>query len=166
MSNHDVVRPYEHGDRSSLMHLMTEMQGHLQHIDQHGSHRKLSDFDASKYVDSLLRKVNDHHGIVLIAFAENHDVMGCIIGTTHIAADEDLIHKLPHCEGRINEMIVSRDHRGKKVSEQLIRAIEDYFRRTGCTTIRVGCFAPNTAAHKFYHTLGYSDRLIELVKKL
>ena len=161
-----MIRPYEHGDRSALMHLMTEMQGHLQHLDQHGAHRPLSEFDAGKYVDALLRRVSDHSGAILLAFSESNDVMGCIIGTLHRIEEDELLHRMPHCEGKINEMIVSEDHRGKKVGEALIRAIEQYFERAGCRTVRVGCFAPNTAAHRFYHTLGYSDRLIELVKKL
>ena len=166
MANSVTIRPYEHGDRSALMHLMTQLQGHMQHLDEHGAHRTLSDFDANKYVDATLRRVHEHSGIILLAFSEQHDVMGCIIGTTHSVSEDDLLHRLPVCEAKINEMIVAEDHRGKQVGENMIRTIEQYFRKQGCQTIRVGCFAPNTAAHRFYHTLGYSDRLIELVKKL
>jgi len=69
-------------------------------------------------------------------------------------------------EGKILELFVAPDARGKHVGSALIERMEYFFRSRGCTAVWVECFAPNSLAHAFYGARGYADRSYWMLKTL
>jgi ribosomal protein S18 acetylase RimI-like enzyme len=73
---------------------------------------------------------------------------------------------IPSKSGRILELVVKEACRGQGIGSMLIRRMEDYFRLKGCDIVRVEVFVPNTHAREFYAREQYSNRVIDMVKKL
>lgn len=159
------IRRYDPPDRPVLEKLMMELQQHIADLDPHKRNRPASDFDVSAYVTHMLTDVEREQGRIMVADLDGVPV-GFIVGTIPAPDKEDLLDHYPSKEGKIDELIVSAEHRGKDIGKLLVKAMEDYLQEQGCEYIRVGVFAPNTSAHRFYEKCGYTDRYTEVLKKL
>ena len=161
----ETLRPYRPTDRSAIIRLITQLQEHIALLDPYRRQKSGHDFDTATYVENTLKKVKEENGAIFVAEIDN-DIAACIIGCIFKPSAEDLLESYPMKEGSILELIVSEKSRGSGLGSKLIKAMEDYFLRTGCTFSRVACFAPNLETHIFYGKCGYEDRNIELLKKL
>ena len=159
------IRPYHSEDRSALLQLMTELQNHLAAIDPLHRLKNIDDFDVEAYVDHLLLQMKEEHGVILIA-KEEDVVVGFIVGSIPSASEDDDLDHYSAMEGKVDELVVSEQHRGKHVGRELMKKLEQHFQKNGCEFIRVGCFAPNLGTHAFYEKCGYNDRYIEMLKKI
>ena len=160
-----TIRTYTPADYETILRLMNELQSYVASLDQLGKMRKISDFDAKKYVDHLLGKIQRDNGVIFVA-EEQEKVAVFIAGTIPEETEADLQDHYPIREGKIIELVVTAQYRGKGVGQMLMEKIEEYFRAQECKFSRVGCFASNVSAHAFYKKCGYEDRYIEMLKKL
>jgi len=159
-----TTRSYTAEDRPALVQLMHELQDYLASIDPINRVRAIKDFDVEKYVEHLLQTIEHEQGVVFVA-KEQESLLGFVAGSVPQEDDEDILDHYPSREGKIHELVVSAKQRGQGTGRLLMERIEEYFKEQGCEYVRVGCFAPNTAAHAFYEKCGYADRYTEMLKK-
>ena len=159
------IRPYEPDDRNELERLVATLQEHVASLDPQGIYRPKATFDVARYADFFLAKVREREGTVLVA-EKNGVILGYVAGTVVPETPEYLLDHQPGKEGYVNELIVDTAHRGKRGGSRLMSAMEGALRAKGCAFVRVGCFVPNRSAHDFYRRCGYTDRHIELLKRL
>jgi ribosomal protein S18 acetylase RimI-like enzyme len=159
-----TVRMYREDDRVPLERCIGLLQDFVARLDPLQRIRRLKDFDAHAYVSRSLEEVRTRRGAIYVA-EDGNDIIGCVIGVIHEEDPED-IEGYPSTDGRILELIVSPEYRGKNVGLMLMQRIEEYLQSHGCDAIQVDCFGPNADAHKFYEKLGYTDRLVTLIKPL
>lgn len=57
-----------------------------------------------------------------------------------------------------HELIISKDYRGKGYGEQLMKALEEQFKKIGCKSVTSFVFIKNKGVLKFYNKLGYSSK--------
>lgn len=160
-----TLRPYRPTDRSSIIHLITQLQEHIALLDPFRRQKSGRDFNAAMYVEKTLKKIEEEHGTIFVAEIGD-EIAGCIIGCIPEPSSADLLESYPVKEGSILELIVSEKSRGSGLGSNLMKAMEEYFLQAGCNFSRVACFAPNVDAHIFYEKYGYGDRNIDMLKRL
>ena len=157
-----IIREYKQEDRQDVVRCIGLLQDYIATLDPLHRHRHLADFDAETYISGSFEEVKKHSGAVYVA-EEEGNMVGCIIGAVYQDLP-DSIQRYPSTNGKIVELIVLPEHRGKGVGNALMERMEQYLVSQKCTVITVECFAPNMDAHRFYEKLGYNDRLITLIK--
>ena len=156
------IRPYEAKDRHALEQLMTELQEHIVAIDPLQRHRCESEY-GKVYVDMLLQMVFEKEGCTLVA-VDGVDIVGCSVCILERQSDTDLLEVYPVLDGRIVELVVRRGMRGRGIGTALMQAAEAFCKNRGCDGIRVEVFSPNTDARRLYEKLGYSERIVDMLK--
>lgn len=158
------ITPYQDSHRPSVLKFMEDLQDYLVKIDPQKRLLRLPGYGEA-YTDDLLRRISTEGGIILIAELEGTPV-GMIAGVLEKTTIIDQLDSVPEKAARILELIVTEGHRGQHIGEELMKALETHFKSQGCDLIRVEVFEPNHPAHHFYNKLGYTDRMIRLVKKI
>ena len=92
--------------------------------------------------------------------------MGCIAGNIEQQSKDNLLECIPTKSGRILELFVSDSYRGLELGKKLMQKMEDYFQKNKCDVVRIEVFVPNKNTHHFYQNLDYSDRVVDMIKKL
>ena len=159
------IREYNNtaSDRQALVACMEKLQDHVASVDPLKRFRRLPEFGLV-YTDWLLRVIRGQNGVIY--FSENSGkVIGCAAGFIHEPEPKEVAEGTTRY-GRVQELYVDSAHRGHGIGQALMKKCEEYFRRNGCAFVYVEVFAPNKSAHDFYHTCGYEDRDINLMKKL
>lgn len=110
-------------------------------------------------------EVNAKSGLILVA-EDTGRVIGFIAGVMIDPESEDPLGQVPTKAGRMIELFVEENHRRRGVGTALMKAMEQFFTDRGCNVARVEVFEPNHSAHRFYHGIGYRDRVIDLIKVL
>ncbi len=166
MLNHTTVRirKYNPSDRKDLVMSLEDLCDYLIPLDPLKRIRRLPAWGKT-YTRSLLGKIKHHHGVIYIARYDNK-VIGVIAGIILRQSKLDLLEFAPTKFGRALELFVDEKYRRKYVGQLLMEKMEYYFRLQGCDFVRIEVFEPNTNAHSFYQSLGYSDRLRDMIKKL
>ena len=159
------IRAYTGKDRKDLTALIKTLQDYVADLDLLGLNKSGKDFNASVYVERLLQQIAHGNGVILVA-EQDGNILGGIAGVVEETSPEDKLEIRSETSGRIVELIVSPEHRGKNVGKELMEAMEAFFKEKNCVHVRVECFAPNTGAHAFYEKCGYGDRTIEMLKTL
>lgn len=164
MDNKEIIsiKNYSIEDKELLIQFIEDLQDYLVQIDPLKRLRRLPLY-GQKYIADLLKKIKENNGAIFIARIESVPV-GFIAGTIKIQDEENLLECIPTKAGRVQELIVSEKHRGKKIGSQLMQKIEEYFQQQNCTIVRVEVFEPNESAHNFYKKLEYRDRVIDMIK--
>lgn len=157
-------RKYEESDFAALARCMEELQDFLKAIDPLHRSRRLARYGKS-YTDNLVRKINKHNGLIILA-CDQGKVIGCIAGVLEKQTKDNLLECVPTKSGRVEELFVQDEYRNHGVGRELMNRMEDYFRKNGCSVVRVAVFAPNMAAHRFYLALDYQDRTVNMIKLL
>lgn len=146
---------------------MRDLMTYLSSIDPLGRIRQSKDFDSLAYVTHLCEQIEKDDGIVYMA-ENNGKTVGCIAGclVTRAPVDHLEVYPLEKKDGKILELVVSSDVRGRGIGGLLMEKMEQYFLTKECGAIQVECFGPNAHAHAFYERHGYADRLHLLIKKM
>lgn len=160
-----VIRDYRQEDHDFLVQCMNGMQEHIAAIDPLQRSRRVPDFSGEKWVEHTLERVKKNDGTIFIAECEGKNV-GCVVGIVKVSTEEDLLDTLPFKDGRIIELFVDPLYRQKNIGSLLVEKMESYFRDKRCTVSELGCLTGNVGAYKLYKKHGYTDRNIEMSKKL
>ena len=143
---------------------MEVLQDFLADIDPlHRMHR-LPEY-GELYTEALLKKISDHSGVIYLA-KQGQEALGCIAGNIEEFNEEQRSGTKGSRTGRILELVVQEDCRGKGIGALLMKKMEGYFQLKGCDIVRVEVFLPNITAHDFYDRLQYHDRVVDMVKQL
>ena len=154
---------YEKKYKEDVKNLLVELQEYIASIDREG-YNILTDEFRDSYFAKTMAEVGKYEGKIFLAIDSNK-VKGLIIGLINNDDEETYDFKAPK-RGRVTELVVNKDCRGKGIGKSLMQEIEDYFRSVGCKGILIDVFAYNENAYKLYKRLGYFDRSIEMMKKI
>ncbi len=150
-------------DKESVVALIQSLQDHIAVLDPLKLNKHGPAFLATQYVEYLIDRTVRENGIMYIAEEEGR-VIGCIGGIVHTVQGD--LETYETRDGRIMDLVVSPNYRGKQVGKKLMLAMEEHFKSSHCDFVRVECFGYNKNAHMFYEKCGYHDRSIEMIKKL
>ena len=144
--------------------LLVDLQNYLIDIDDWHTQIIYPNYreDYFKYEIDLIKM---QEGKIYLAL-ENNMIVGLIIGKVSV---KDQIDKLTNdCAkiGDIIELIVKKDYRNKKIGQNLLLKIEEYFKNINCERINVEVFGPNKNALDFYFKKNYIIRDYIVSKKI
>lgn len=143
---------------------MENLQDFIVSIDPLKRNRRLREY-GKYYTNNLLKKVSKQNGIIILAYEQDR-VIGCIVGVIEEQSKDDVLGCIPTKAGRVLELFVSEEYRHCGVGSKLMKKVGDYFKHKKCDITRIEVFEPNKSAYNFYKKLGYSDRIIDLIKKI
>jgi len=159
----ETIRQYRISDRASMIKCMEGLQDYLISIDEMRRERRMPGYGES-YTERLLMRIRREDGIAYVAEDQGR-IIGLIAGVILRQSKEDLLECVPSKDGRILELFVDPQHRGREVGRMLMEKIERYFVEKKCDAVHVEVFAPNLDARAFYRRVGYGDRVVDMMKK-
>ncbi|MCD8116588.1 MAG: GNAT family N-acetyltransferase [Oscillospiraceae bacterium] len=157
------IVPYSN-EKQQVVNLLVELQEYLVSVDEE-SVQTIDNEYGEKYFIYLQELIKKHDGIILLAVSGS-EVDGFIAGYIEPKDEEDVITNRCPRRGIISDLAVTAPRRGSEIGKDLMSAIERYFSEMNCEFVAVDLFAPNDTARKFYDSLGYTPRNIELYKRL
>lgn len=117
-------------------------------------------FDEQEFEKLYLANLANREILYLVAEDGNGTVTGFI--SCH---GQLLLHHLAKVF-EIQELVVDKDHRNKKVGEHLVRAVEEILKTNGHRFIEVTTNIKREAAHRFYEKCGYHKTHFKFTKIL
>ncbi|MHC4709059.1 MAG: GNAT family N-acetyltransferase [Planctomycetota bacterium] len=91
----------------------------------------------------------------LVARSADH-----VVGFANFTTRRTIMHSSE--SGLVDELIVSREYRGKGVGKRLISEVIDQCRELGCCELEVSTMVSNKNAREFYKGCGFADEAVLL----
>jgi len=160
-----LVRTFEEQDAARIAQLMDDFQDYLVRNDDLGRLRRLPGYGANA-LQLAQHSMVKHGGRIYVA-EDGDEIVGFAIAllmSTPSAAAGFSAH--PERRGRIEELYVAPEHRGKKIASLLMAETEKYLKENGCEAVYLGVLSFNTNAYDMYEHMGYDEAGIELMKRL
>jgi len=148
--NHILIRKANESDLPTIEKIMIELINSMDNKEG---------IDASAVLEncqSLLKENNSH----LLIAEINREMVGFINFTIR----RTILHSGP--SGLIDEIVVTRNYRGKGVGKQLIGAAIEKCKQLGCCEVEVTTELTNVNAREFYKRCGFEERGVILEKDL
>jgi ribosomal protein S18 acetylase RimI-like enzyme len=158
-----IVEEYTPKYKTDLIKLMDTLMDHLVEIDPLQRLRRQPGY-GENYVNRILKEIDSSSGKIFLAL-ENEEVLGAVYGNIEKQSEEDLLAWIPTKTARVQDLVVTKDRRGKGVGTLLLEKIEQYFISQNADVIRLKVMRQNSA-YDFYKKYGYEDRLIDVIKSL
>ena len=83
-----------------------------------------------------------------------------VVGFVNFTTRKTIIHSSE--SGLVDELIVSREHRGMGIGKRLISAVMDKCRELGCCELEVSTMMSNKKARDFYEKCGFEEEAVLL----
>lgn len=115
-----------------------------------------------KYFAKTMEEVKKCNGKILL-FKDNEKIVGLVVGLINNDETEEYDFKAPK-RGRITELIVDKEYRGKQIGKQLLDTMKEYLKSIECEKILIAVFGYNESAIKFYEKNGYHIRMIDMIE--
>ena len=115
-----------------------------------------------KYFEKTIEEVKKCNGKILL-YKDNEKIVGLIVGLINNDEIDQYDFKAPK-RGRIAELIVDKEYRGRKIGKQLLNEMKTYLKSIGCEKILIEVFGYNEAAIKFYKENGFHVRMIDMIE--
>ena len=159
-----MIVEYEEKYLEDVKDLLVELEEYILTIDKDHLDQLHPDY-RDKQAEIDLKKIKEQDGKCYLAL-ENNKVVGLIMGSMREYDEYDYIDYTCPKAGVINELIVSKNIRGKGIGQQLMSKMESYFSDKGCSHIFIDVFAYNENAIHFYAKDGYHNRMHTVVKRI
>lgn len=164
-----LIREYRDVDYQQVCQLMEDFQRHLAELDKLGM-LIVDENYGQKYTDATLKELPKDNGKFLVAWSKDapEKIVGLAVGIAPERKDafyDSIGHKLKK-EGRITELFVIEEYRGRGIARELLAEIDKFFLENKCTQVRLSVMADNKQAQKAYEKMGFQDRTIEMLKKI
>ncbi len=159
-----TFKQYKRSNLKDLEMCMENLQDFLIDIDPLKRLRRLPEY-SKRYTKNLVKKTFKQNGLIILAY-DKEKIVGCTAGNIEKQTKDNLLECIPTKQGRILELFVSDSYRNQGLGKRLMQKMETYFRKHKCDIIRIEVFAPNEKTHDFYQNLDYSDRFVDMIKKL
>ena len=145
-----------------IKNLLIELQKYIISIDR-DKYNIMTENYRQEYFNKTMSKIKENNGKIFLA-SDNNKIVGFVVG---IIIEEEYTYdfKAPK-GGRITELVVSKDFRAKGIGQLLLYKIEEYFKNIGCKRILIEVFEYNDVAKDFYYKNHYSNRVIDIMKKI
>ena len=157
-----MIIEYSSQYEEAVKDLLIELQEYIVRIDKEG-YNNLTDDYRDKYFKKTIKETEKYEGKMFL-YEENGKIVGLVVGVINNDEIDTYDFKAPK-RGRVTELIVSKDYRGKNCGKLLLKKVEDYLIECGCKDILIGVFGYNDLAIHFYEKNGYHTRMIEMTKK-
>ena len=144
-----------------IKNLLVELQQYLADIDKEGYNIVGENF-REEYFKKTINEVRKNNGKILL-YKDNEKIVGLIVGIVNNEEMSRCDFKVPK-RGRITELVVSKEHRGKHIGKQLLDKMQDYLKSIGCEKILIAVFGYNEKAIKFYNKNGYHMRMMDMIE--
>ncbi len=158
-----MVIEYSSQYDEEIKDLFVELQEYIASIDKE-KYNIITEEYREKYFKKTIEEIKKYNGKMLL-YSENQKIVGLIVGLINNEAAFEYDFKAPK-RGRITELIVSKNCRGKGYGQILLNSMEKYLLNHECQDILLGVFGYNENAIKFYEKNGYHPRLIDMTKKI
>lgn len=157
----DIVK-YDSKYDEDIKDLLVELQEYIVFIDREKYNIITQEYREEAFKKNM-KEIKENNGQLLLAF-DYDKIIGLIIGII-LEAEDNYDFKAPK-GGRITELIVSKNCRGKGTGKMLLDAMEKHFKSVGCKRILLEVFEYNDLAKNFYYKNGYFNRVLDIMKKI
>lgn len=117
------------------------------------------------YFRKTWRETKRYGGKIFLA-VENNKIIGLIAGHMRKYDKLDKLDFACPKMGIIEELVVNKEFQKNGVGQKLIETMEQFFKEQNCKFVKVGVFAYNKNAIKFYQKNSYEFRFHDMIKKL
>ena len=160
------IRPYKSTDYKKIVKFEEELQDYLVQMDPLKLIRRTKEF-STVFINDIFDQIKKFSGRIYIAeIPDKKQIIGFIAGIIRKSSKLDMVQNIPLMRGRVIELYVEPEYRGKKVAAKLMNEMEKYFKNKKCTIMKVEVFKPNTRAHRFYEKCGFQERVIDMIKEI
>ena len=156
-----MIIEYDSKYDEEIKDLLVQLQQYLADMDIEG-YNIVGDGYRDKYFEKTLEEVKKCNGKILL-YKENEKIVGLIVG---IINNDDTIRydfKAPK-RGRITELVVDKDYRGKGIGKKLLLKMKEHLKTNGCEKIMIAVFGYNESAIKFYKENGFHIRMLDMIE--
>lgn len=158
------IESYNHKYKDQIIKLFEDFYDYLVELDPLRKLVRQPGYGENT-TNQTLKDVEEKEGTFYVAL-DQEKVVGFIVGTIRRPTKEDLLGAEPAVNGRVTELYVDKDYRGKGLATKLMVKIEQALKEKGCNYIWVEVFAPNQPPRKLYQKLGYAERDIDMIKEV
>lgn len=141
--------------------LLVQLQQYLADMDKEGYNIVGNEYK-EKYFAKTMEEVKKCNGKIML-YKDNEKIVGLIVGLINNDETEQYDFKAPK-RGRITELIVDKEYRGKQIGKQLLAEMNKYLKSIGCEKILIAVFGYNESAIEFYEKNGYHIRMIDMIE--
>ena len=156
-----MIVEYDSKYDEDIKDLLVQLQQYLADIDKE-KFNIVGDGYREKYFEKTLEEVKKCNGKILL-YKDNEKIVGLIVGLINNDETERYDFKAPK-RGRITELIVDKEYRGKRIGKQLLDEMTNYLKSIGCEKMLIAVFGYNESAIKFYEKNGYHIRMIDMIE--
>lgn len=156
-----MVIEYDSKYDEQIKDLLVDLQQYIAEIDKEGFNIVGEDY-REKYFLKTMEEVKKCDGKILL-YEENNKIVGLIIGVVNNEEMQKYDFNVTK-RGRITELVVSKEHRGKKIGKILLDSMKDYLKNIGCKKILIAVFGYNENAINFYKKNGFHIRLMDMIE--
>ncbi len=156
-----MIIEYDSKYDEEIKDLLVQLQQYLADMDIEG-YNIVGDGYRDKYFEKTLEEVKKCNGKILL-YKDNEKIVGLIVG---IINNDDTIRydfKAPK-RGRITELVVDKDYRGKGIGKKLLLKMKEHLKTNGCEKIMIAVFGYNESAIKFYKENGFHIRMLDMIE--
>lgn len=159
-----TIRPYDHVDKTAVIRCLESLSDYLAPLDPINKIRRLPPW-GKKYTSWLLNAIEKQNGAIFVA-QDDDQIIGMIAVVVVKMTKLDQLSFAATKMGRVLELFVHEPFRRQGVGNLLMDKAECHLREKLCEFVRIEVFEPNVGAHNFYQSLGYTDRLRDMIKKI
>lgn len=156
-----MIIEYDSKYNEQIKDLLVQLQQYLADMDIEG-YNIVGEGYRDKYFEKTLEEVEKCNGKILL-YKDNEKIVGLIVG---IINNDDTIRydfKAPK-RGRITELVVDKDYRGKGIGKELLLKMKEHLKSNGCEKIMIAVFGYNESAIKFYKENGFHIRMLDMIE--
>lgn len=146
MSSNISIEPATETDLPSIKPLLLEL---LKAMDN------TEGFNIEQAFENIRILIKDSASHILLAKDKE-----AVIGFVNFTTRKTIIH--PGLSGLIDELVVSRSHRGLGIGKNLLLAALEKCRKLGCCEVEVSTEKSNTHAREFYRRCGFEEDAVLL----
>lgn len=112
-------------------------------------------FDVKRSLENCRSLIKDPVSHILLARDKD-----TVVGFVNFTTRKTIIH--PGLSGLIDELVVSRSHRGRGIGKNLLLAAIERCRELGCCEVEVSTEKSNAHAREFYRRCGFEEDAVLL----
>ena len=161
MTKKSNIVEYNNKYDDDIKELLFELQSYIMSLDKEG-YNIIFEENKDEFFHKIMNEIKEYNGKMLL-YKEKNKIIGLTVGCINNEETNNIDFKAPK-RGRITELIVKKEYRGKKIGQSLFDAMEKHLIDNGCKAILIGVFGYNELAQNFYKKNGYHLRMIDMIK--
>ncbi|MBQ9314049.1 MAG: GNAT family N-acetyltransferase [Clostridia bacterium] len=158
-----MIVEYEAKYEDDVKDLLVELQEYLAEIDKEKLNICTKEY-RDKYFEDTMKIVTESQGKIFLEL-DNEKAIGLCIGIINNEKEERYDFIAPR-RGRIKELVVSKNYRGKGYGKKLLEYTKEYLKSVGCEFILIAVLSYNENAKRLYEANGFHARLEDMIEKV